>query len=214
MEGLSWSSSPSPAALVSRPSAASSGSSSAGSLGSSSGSQPLNRRTGSERGWGKGLGQQCSRIGCVLQRASRIIEEPGRHSAAAPRLRRRAAELHVGGVRGAGGRVAADVLRAQAGGLLRDGLPEGRGAAPKGALLLDLDVRGADPPLQRRWGMHTSVRRCGGAPLHAAARGRRGTITKVSPATCFVPGVPSRNKHSRATGQTALLDLTPGNRAL
>ena len=105
---------PSPAALVSRPSAASSGSSSAGSLGSSSGSQPLNRRTGSERGWGKGLGQQCSRIGCVLQRASRIIEEPGRHSAAAPRLRRRAAELHVGGARAAGGRVAADVLGARA----------------------------------------------------------------------------------------------------
>ena len=91
---------------------------------------------------------------------------------------------------------------------------QGGRAAPKGAGLLQLDGREAAQPLQRRWGMHTSVRRCGGAPLHAAARGRRGTITKVSPATCFVPGVPSRNKHSRATGQTALLDLTPGNRAL
>ena len=110
--------------------------------------------------------------------------------------------------------MAADVLRAQAGGPLGDGLPAGGGAAPKGAGLLELDEREAAQPLQRRWGMHTSVRRCGGAPLHAAARGRRGTITKVSPATCFVPGVPSRNKHSRATGQTALLDLTPGNRSL
>ena len=118
-------------------------------MGSSSGSQPLNRRTGSERGWGKGLGQQCSRIGCVLQRASRIIEEPGRQCSVYVLSPRRAAELLAGGVRAAGGRVAADALRAQAGGLLREGLPAGGRAAPKGAGLLELDERGAAQPLEQ-----------------------------------------------------------------
>ena len=68
---------------------------------------------------------------------------PRRQSAAAPRLRRRAAELLAGGVRAAGERVAAHALRAQAGGLLREGLPAGGRAAPKGAGLLELDERGA-----------------------------------------------------------------------
>ena len=72
-----------------------------------------------------------------------------RQSAVAPRRRRRAAELHVEGVRAAGERVAADVLRAQAGRVLRDGLPAGRGAAPKGAGLLELDERGAAQPLEQ-----------------------------------------------------------------
>ena len=39
--------------------------------------------------------------------------------------------------------MAADALRAQAGGLLREGLPAGGRAAPKGAGLLELDERGA-----------------------------------------------------------------------
>ena len=52
---------------------------------------------------------------------------------------------------------------------------QGGRAAPKGAGLLQLDGRGAAQPLQRRWGMHTSVRRRGGAPLHAAAPKARGT---------------------------------------
>ena len=71
-----------------------------------------------------------------------------RQSAVAPRRRRRAAEL-VEGVWAAGGLVVADVPGGQAGSPLGMGLPEGRGAAPKGANLLELDVRGADPLLQR-----------------------------------------------------------------
>ena len=91
---------------------------------------------------------------------------------------------------------------------------QGGRAAPKGAGLLQLDGREAAQPLQRKWEMCASVRRCGGAPLHAAAPGTIFTRHRLSPATCFVPGVPPRNKHLHATGQTALLDLTPGNRAL
>ena len=46
--------------------------------------------------------------------------------------------------------MAADVLRAQAGGLLGRELPEGRRwAAPKGAGLLELDERGAAQPLEQ-----------------------------------------------------------------
>ena len=57
--------------------------------------------------------------------------------------------------------------------------------------------------------MRRSVRRCGGAPLHAAALGSRAVPLRESPATCFVPGVPSRNKHLHATGQTALQTFRP-----
>ncbi len=39
--------------------------------------------------------------------------------------------------------MAADALRAQAGGLLGEGCQVGGGAAPKGAGLLELDERGA-----------------------------------------------------------------------
>ena len=60
------------------------------------------------------------------------------------------AELLAGGVRAAGERVAADGLRAQAGGLLGRELPEGRRwAAPKGAGLLELDEHGATQPLEQ-----------------------------------------------------------------
>ena len=45
--------------------------------------------------------------------------------------------------------MAADALRAQAGGLLREGLPAGGRAAPKGAGLLELDERGAAQPLEQ-----------------------------------------------------------------
>ena len=59
--------------------------------------------------------------------------------------------------------MAADVLRAQAGRVLRDGLPAGRGAAPKGAGLLELDERGAAQPLEQlRIGARSSA---GGAEL-------------------------------------------------
>ena len=61
--------------------------------------------------------------------------------------------------------MAADGLRAQAGGLLGRELPEGRGAAPKGALLLKLDVRGADPLLETVKLLETKRLRCGRAPL-------------------------------------------------
>ena len=159
-------------------------------------------------GLAKGLGQRgrAAELARRLRAGARQPRHrvPRRQNAAAPRWRRRAAELHVGGVRAAGGRVVADVPGGQAGGPLRMGLPGGRGAAPKGALLLDLDVRGADPPLQRRWGMHTSVRRCGGAPLHAAAMGWWRLRRASSPSTCFVPGVPPRNKHSCAVPPAAL----------
>ena len=57
--------------------------------------------------------------------------------------------------------------------------------------------------------MRRSVRRCGGAPLHAAALGSRAVPLRESPATCFVPGVPSRNKHLHATRQTALQTFRP-----
>ena len=97
--------------------------------------------------WGKGVDQQHSPASFCLKRLSRTVEVLGRQGAAAPRLRRRAAELLVEGGRVAGGRVAADALRAQAG-VLRDGLPAGGRAAPKGAGLLELDERGA---AQLRW---------------------------------------------------------------
>ena len=60
--------------------------------------------------------------------------------------------------------MAADVLRAQAGGLLGRELPEGREAAPKGAGLLELDERGAarQPLEQLRIGARSSA---GGAEL-------------------------------------------------
>ena len=64
------------------------GSSSARSSGSSSGSQPQDRRTGSQKGWGNGVEQQSSRDGCVQERASRAVEcragkEQRRHGCAA-----------------------------------------------------------------------------------------------------------------------------------
>ena len=68
-------------------------------------------------------------------------------------------------MRAAGGRVVADVPGGQAGGPLGMGLPEGRGAAPKGALLLELDVRGADPLLETVKLLETKRLRCGRAPL-------------------------------------------------
>ena len=59
--------------------------------------------------------------------------------------------------------MAADALRAQAGGLLREGLPAGGRAAPKGAGLLELDERGAAQPLEQlRIGARSSA---GGAEL-------------------------------------------------
>ena len=60
--------------------------------------------------------------------------------------------------------MAAHALRAQAGGLLREGLPAGGRAAPKGAGLLELDERGAarQPLEQLRIGARSSA---GGAEL-------------------------------------------------
>ena len=60
--------------------------------------------------------------------------------------------------------MAAHALRAQAGGLLREGLPAGGRAAPKGAGLLELDERGAarQPLEQLRIGEQVSA---GGAEL-------------------------------------------------
>ena len=59
--------------------------------------------------------------------------------------------------------MAADVLRARAGGLPGEGLAGGREAAPKGAGLLELDERGAAQPLEQlRIGARSSA---GGAEL-------------------------------------------------
>ena len=59
--------------------------------------------------------------------------------------------------------MAADALRAQAGGLLGRELPAGGRAAPKGAGLLELDERGAAQPLEQlRIGARSSA---GGAEL-------------------------------------------------
>ena len=59
--------------------------------------------------------------------------------------------------------MAADVLRARAGGLPGEGLAGGREAAPKGAVLLELDERGAAQPLEQlRIAMQVSA---GGAEL-------------------------------------------------
>ena len=159
---LPWSSSPSPPALGSRPSAASSGRSFSGPELAPRPARLQISSPAAQDAWGKGVGQQHSPASFCLKRLSRTVEVLGRQGAAAPRLRRRAAELVEGG-RVAGGRVAADALRAQAGGLLGRELPEGRGAAPKGALLLELDERGADLPLEQlRIGARSSA---GGAEL-------------------------------------------------
>ena len=100
--------------------------------------------------WGKGVDQQHSPASFCLKRLSRAIEEGGPAKSSGAAQLRRAAELVAGGVRVAGGRVAADALRAQAGGLLGRELPEGRRwAAPKGAGLLELDERGAAQPLEQ-----------------------------------------------------------------
>ena len=68
-----------------------------------------------------------------MKRLSRAIEEGGPAKSSGAAQLRRAAELLAGGVRAAGERVAADALRAQAGGLLGRELPAGGRAAPKGA---------------------------------------------------------------------------------
>ena len=98
-------------------------------------------------------------------------------------------------MRAAGGRVVADVPGGQAGGPLRMGLLEGRGAAPKGALLLELDVRGADLPLETVKLPETQRLRCGRAPLLRAAPGAIFTRQRLPPATSFVPEVPPRNAY-------------------
>ena len=99
--------------------------------------------------WGKGVDQQHSPASFCLKRLSRAIEEGGPAKSSGVAQLRRAAELVAGGVRVAGGRVAADVLRAQASGLPGEGLAGGREAAPKGAGLLELDERGAAQPLEQ-----------------------------------------------------------------
>ena len=98
----------------------------------------------------------------MQERASRAVECRAGSAAYTYFLRR--AELLAGGVRAAGERVAAHALRAQAGGLLREGLPAGGRAAPKGAGLLELDERGAarQPLEQLRIGEQVSA---GGAEL-------------------------------------------------
>ena len=87
-------------------------------------------------GLAKGLGQRgraaelARRLRAGARQPRRRV--PGQRSAAAPRQLRRAAELVAGGVRVAGGRVAADALRARAGGLPGEGLAGGRGGSAEG----------------------------------------------------------------------------------
>ena len=80
--------------------------------------------------------------------------------------------------------MAAHALRAQAGGLLREGLPAGGRAAPKGAGLLELDERGAarQPLEQLRIGVQAGARGAGlqtgklaGVPPHDRSGGTHGT---------------------------------------
>ena len=96
----------------------------------------------------------------------------------------------------------------------RDGAEVGRqygvhGGAQKRLWAEDHRLHGELLQQERLSDLHTSVRRCGGAPLHAATLGSRAVPLRESPATCFVPGVPSRNKHLHATGQTALQTFRP-----
>ena len=125
------------------------GSSSARSSGSSSGSQPLNRRTGSQSGRGNGVEQQSWRDGCVQERASRAIE------CRAGKEQRRggsSAEPPSSSPEECGWQEDVWQLtcfaRARAGCRAR-GWQEGGGAAPKGAVLLELDERGAAQPLEQ-----------------------------------------------------------------
>ena len=125
------------------------GSSSARSSGSSSGSQPQNSRTGSQKGGDNGVDQQSSRDGCAQERASRAVEcragkeqRRGGSSAEPPSSSPEACARQE------------DVwqlsrfARARAGCRTR-GWQEGGGAAPKGAVLLELDGRGAAQPLEQ-----------------------------------------------------------------
>ena len=125
------------------------GSSSARSLGSSSGSQLQNRGTGSQKGWGNGVEQQSGRDGCVQERASRAIEC---RAGKVQRRRRSAAEPPSASPEECGGQEDGWHLpcfaRAGAGCRAR-GWQEGGGAAPKGAVLLELDERGAAQPLEQ-----------------------------------------------------------------
>ena len=57
--------------------------------------------------------------------------------------------------------------------------------------------------------MHLGWRRCGGALLHAAVRGVRGTTTKVPPSTFVGPGMLPRNVNPGALPKTALQTLRP-----
>ena len=125
------------------------GSSSARSSGSSSGSQLQNRRTGSQKGGDNGVDQQSSRDGCAQERASRAVEcragkEQRRHGGAA--------EPPSCSSEACGQQEDVSQLtcfaRAWAGCRAR-GWQEGGGAAPKGAVLLELDGRGAAQPLEQ-----------------------------------------------------------------
>ena len=57
--------------------------------------------------------------------------------------------------------------------------------------------------------MHLGWRRCGGALLHAAVRGVRGTTTKVPPSTSVGPGMLPRNVNPGTTGQNSALLFRP-----
>ena len=129
---LPWSSSPSPPAFGSRPSAASSGRS---FFGPELAPRPARLQISSpaaQDAWGKGVDQQHSPASFCLKRLSRAIEEGGPAKSSGAAQLRRAAELVAGGVRVAGGRVAADALRARAGGLPGEGLAGGRGGSAEG----------------------------------------------------------------------------------
>ena len=123
---------PSPPALVSRASAASSGRSFSGPELAPRPARLQISSPAAQDAWGKGVDQQHSPASFCLKRLSRAIEEGGPAKSSGAAQLRRAAELVAGGVRVAGGRVAADALRARAGGLPGEGLAGGRGGSAEG----------------------------------------------------------------------------------
>ena len=99
--------------------------------------------------------------------------------------------------------MAADALRAQAGGLLREGLPAGGRAAPKGAGLLELDERGAaqQPLEQLRIGARSSA---GGAELLDPVplrSNRLGVGPLYQHPRCLVAPLTSAHKRAATTKQ-------------
>ena len=106
------------------------------------------RRTGSHNAWDKQLDEVHSPACFSLQRPSRSIKADGRQRAAALRQLRRAAAELVGGGRAARGRAARCAGGARAGGLREAALEAGGGQRRKVLVLLELELDGADLPLE------------------------------------------------------------------